>query len=77
MPHTDLPLEELRRYDPQLPAPDDLGEFWAATLEEAAAWPLDASWTRGSTTTAACTPTPCGRSRCCGTTRTSTATGSP
>ena len=45
MPQTDLPLEELRRYDPQLPAPADLWDFWAATLAEAAAWPLAASWT--------------------------------
>jgi cephalosporin-C deacetylase len=45
MPHTDLPLEELRRYDPQLPAPDDLWEFWEATLAEAAGWPLDVSCT--------------------------------
>ncbi|MDT0277119.1 acetylxylan esterase [Blastococcus goldschmidtiae] len=41
MPQTDLPLEELRRYDPQLAAPDDLWEFWTATLEEAAGRPLD------------------------------------
>ena len=45
MPQTDLPLEELRRYRPRLPAPDDLAEFWAATLAEAGHWPLDASWT--------------------------------
>ena len=44
MPHTDLPLEELRRYTPDLPAPDDLQEFWDATLQEAGRWPLDASW---------------------------------
>lgn len=44
MPQTDLPLEELRRYDPQLPAPDDLWDFWAATLDEAAG-PLDVSST--------------------------------
>ncbi|TFV46230.1 acetylxylan esterase [Blastococcus sp. TF02A_35] len=45
MPQTDLPLEELRRYRPQLPAPEDLDGFWAATLAEAAERPLDASWT--------------------------------
>ncbi|SNS32654.1 cephalosporin-C deacetylase [Geodermatophilus saharensis] len=45
MPHTDLPLEELRRYHPQLPAPDDLWDFWDATLAEAAEFPLDASCT--------------------------------
>ncbi|MCZ2840132.1 acetylxylan esterase [Modestobacter sp. VKM Ac-2985] len=45
MPHTDLPLEELRRYTPHLPAPEDLQDFWDATLTEAGQWPLDASWT--------------------------------
>jgi len=45
MPQSDLPLEELRGYDPQLPAPDDLWEFWSATLEEAAGLPLDVSCT--------------------------------
>jgi len=45
MPHTDLPLEELRRYDPQLPAPGDLWEFWDTTLAEAGGLPLDTSWT--------------------------------
>ena len=43
MPQIDLPLEELHRYAPDLPAPDDLREFWAATLEEAGRRPLDAS----------------------------------
>jgi cephalosporin-C deacetylase len=45
MPQTDLPLEELRRYDPQLRAPDDLWDFWAATLDEAAGRPLEVSCT--------------------------------
>jgi cephalosporin-C deacetylase len=45
MPQTDLPLEELRRYTPDLPAPDDLWDFWEATLAEAAERPLDASCT--------------------------------
>jgi len=45
MPQTDLPLEELRRYRPQLPAPEDLRGFWTDTLAEAGEWPLDASWT--------------------------------
>ncbi|MGY1671478.1 acetylxylan esterase [Geodermatophilus sp. SYSU D00710] len=45
MPQTDLPLEELRRYRPELPAPDDLWDFWAATLAEAAERPLDVSCT--------------------------------
>ncbi len=43
MPQFDLPLEELQRYAPDLPAPDDLREFWAATLDEAGRWPLDAA----------------------------------
>jgi cephalosporin-C deacetylase len=42
MPQTDLPLEELQRYAPDLPAPDDLAEFWAATLGEGGA--VDASF---------------------------------
>ncbi len=45
MPQADLPLEELHRYDPDLPAPDDLSDFWQATLDEAGQWPLDASYT--------------------------------
>ncbi|MGY1593194.1 acetylxylan esterase [Geodermatophilus sp. SYSU D00708] len=45
MPQTDLPLEELRRYRPELPAPDDLWQFWEATLDEAAERPLDVSCT--------------------------------
>jgi cephalosporin-C deacetylase len=44
MPQTDLPLEELQRYSPELPAPDDLREFWAATLDEAGTRPLDVSY---------------------------------
>ena len=43
MPQFDLALEDLHRYDPQLPAPDDLEDFWAGTLTEADRWPLDAS----------------------------------
>jgi cephalosporin-C deacetylase len=45
MPQTDLPLAELRRYTPDLPAPEDLSEFWEGTFAEAGQWPLDASWT--------------------------------
>jgi cephalosporin-C deacetylase len=45
MPQFDLPLEELQRYTPPLPAPDDLQEFWTATLAEADRWPLDPSYT--------------------------------
>lgn len=32
---TDLPLAELRRYQSQLPAPEDLQEFWDQTLQQA------------------------------------------
>lgn len=32
--HYDLPLDELRAYRPELPAPDDLDDFWARTLGE-------------------------------------------
>ncbi|GAA4365070.1 acetylxylan esterase [Nocardioides caricicola] len=32
--HVDWPLEQLRAYDPQLPAPPDLAEFWSASLPE-------------------------------------------
>lgn len=32
MPLTDMPLERLRGYRPQVPAPDDFDDFWAATL---------------------------------------------
>ncbi|ARX88142.1 acetyl xylan esterase [Streptomyces alboflavus] len=28
MPHFDLPLEELRRYRPELSEPDDFDVFW-------------------------------------------------
>jgi cephalosporin-C deacetylase len=34
MPHTDLPINELRAYRPELPAPADLGAFWDGTLAE-------------------------------------------
>jgi len=36
MPQMDLPLEELRRYAPAVPVPDDLRDFWDETLAEAA-----------------------------------------
>ena len=45
MAQFDLPLDELRRYQPALPEPADLGEFWAGTLSEARAHPLDATFT--------------------------------
>jgi cephalosporin-C deacetylase len=40
MPFTDLPLDELRAYAPDLPMPDDLDAFWATTLAEARAHEL-------------------------------------
>lgn len=43
--HFDLPLEELRRYRPELPTPPDLRAFWRSTLEEARGQPLDATFT--------------------------------
>ena len=41
MPLTDWSLEQLEAYDPQLPEPRDLDQFWKATLAEARAlsWP--------------------------------------
>ena len=41
MPVTDWSLEQLEAYDPQLPGPADLDEFWTATLADAraASWP--------------------------------------
>ncbi|MFL5683849.1 MAG: acetylxylan esterase [Chloroflexota bacterium] len=42
MPQTDLPVPELRAYRAALTEPDDLDAFWAGTLEEARAQPLDA-----------------------------------
>ena len=34
MPQTDLPLEALRAYSPDLPVPADLDEFWSTTLAD-------------------------------------------
>ncbi|BBA95641.1 putative acetyl xylan esterase [Actinacidiphila reveromycinica] len=42
MPAFDLPLEELRRYRPEQPEPDDFDAFWTGTLEEARAVPVGA-----------------------------------
>ncbi|MCX7977042.1 MAG: acetylxylan esterase, partial [Bellilinea sp.] len=38
----DLPLEELRRYQPAVSEPDDFDAFWTVTLEQAGQFPLDA-----------------------------------
>jgi cephalosporin-C deacetylase len=34
MPYFDLPADQLAGYDPQLPQPDDLDQFWERTLAE-------------------------------------------
>lgn len=41
MPHFDMPLDELRRYAPDLVEPVDLDAFWSATLAETRAHALD------------------------------------
>ncbi|MGW1230644.1 acetylxylan esterase [Streptomyces sp. NPDC002530] len=41
----DLPLDELRAYRPESTEPDDFDAFWRRTLDEAAAYPLDAEFT--------------------------------
>ncbi len=46
MPYTDLPIDDLRRYTPELATPDDLDTFWADTLAETRSWPLDPVFTR-------------------------------
>ncbi|MFD6289348.1 acetylxylan esterase [Streptomyces sp. NPDC060205] len=42
MAQFDMPLEELRVYRPQAPAPDDFDAFWTRTLAEARTHRLDA-----------------------------------
>ena len=44
MAQFDLPLRELERYRPELPEPEDLAGFWATTLAEARAVPLEVRW---------------------------------
>jgi cephalosporin-C deacetylase len=46
MPQIDLPLDELRRYRPELRVPDDLDDFWSTTLAEAGAFDLAPSYSR-------------------------------
>jgi cephalosporin-C deacetylase len=41
----DLPLDQLRRYAPELPVPTDLDAFWADTLREARTHDLAATFT--------------------------------
>ena len=40
----DLPLAELESYNPDLPEPSDLSDFWATTLATAREHPLDVRW---------------------------------
>lgn len=44
MAQYDLPLDELRVYDPRLPAPDDLRAFWSDTLADARGHALDVTF---------------------------------
>ena len=44
MPLFDFPLDQLRRYTSDVTPPRDLAEFWDATLGEARAFPLDATF---------------------------------
>lgn len=45
MPQFDLPLSELQRYLPERSEPEDFDDFWARTLGETAAFPLDPVFT--------------------------------
>ena len=38
MPFTDMPRSELVKYAPDLPWPEDLEEFWSATLADNRVW---------------------------------------
>jgi cephalosporin-C deacetylase len=49
MPAYDLDLAELEAYDPVLPVPADLAEFWSATLAESRAAASDPTWVRVET----------------------------
>jgi cephalosporin-C deacetylase len=44
-PNFDLPIDELRRYRPELATPPDLKDFWQATLDDAHGHPLDVAFT--------------------------------
>jgi cephalosporin-C deacetylase len=50
MPLTDLPLEDLERYQPTLDEPLDFDEFWSATLTAARKYPVDLVATTSTTT---------------------------
>jgi len=45
LPQTDLPIEALRTYSPELPVPADLDEFWSTTLADASRHDLAVSCT--------------------------------
>jgi cephalosporin-C deacetylase len=45
LPYSDLPIDELRRYRPDLAVPTDLDEFWAATLRETRSHPTAVTFT--------------------------------
>ena len=44
MPLFDLPLAQLRSYSSDVTPPEDLRQFWDATIREARAFPLDAAF---------------------------------
>jgi Acetyl xylan esterase (AXE1) len=44
-PKIDLPIDELRRYHPELATPPDLEQFWTRTLDEARDHLLEATFT--------------------------------
>lgn len=44
MPLFDLPLDQLRAYQPEIPEPGDFDAFWQRSLTEAAAHPLAATF---------------------------------
>lgn len=41
MPHTDLPLDQLITYRPDVAEPADFDEFWRRTVAETSAYKLD------------------------------------
>ena len=45
----DLPLDELRSYQPRLASPADSARFWAGTLADAAGFPVAATFERVAT----------------------------
>jgi cephalosporin-C deacetylase len=45
VPQSDFPIDQLRAYQPHLPAPEDLDAFWSQTLEKTRSHPLGATFT--------------------------------